>query len=142
MDAVGRACQDLGHRLGLDVRFDVSGSPVALARNGEVVLLRAVQVALVNVAQHSGARDAVVRLAFAGEEVCLSVQDAGKGMGPGKVGFGLSQLAARAEEIGGGAVVLSRPEGGTTVEVRVPASAGASRSRGALGHEAQSVRPR
>ncbi|MGH9104785.1 MAG: sensor histidine kinase, partial [Acidimicrobiales bacterium] len=120
--AMERVCHELGARFGFAARLDVSGEAEQLSHNEEIVLLRAAQVALVNVGRHSGAASASVRLVFAAGTATLTVVDDGVGFDPSRVGFGLSQLRARAGELGGAVEVGSAPGEGTVVRVAVPLS--------------------
>lgn len=63
-------------------------------------------------------------LAYADEQLTVSVGDDGCGFDPGAVsgGYGLAGLRARVAEVGGTAVVRSVPGAGTTVTVRLPVS--------------------
>jgi len=89
--ALERVCADLGHRLGFGAVFEVEGTPRELSHNAEIVLLRAAQVALVNVGRHSRARSASVKLAFARGLTRLEVADNGVGFEADRTdGFGLS----------------------------------------------------
>jgi signal transduction histidine kinase len=119
--AVERVCEELGSRLGFAVVFEVQGAAQALSHNAEIVLLRAAQVALVNVGRHSQAQSARVRLAFSERSTALEVVDDGVGFDPSKAaGFGLSQLRSRVSELGGTTVVDSACGNGTAVRVTVP----------------------
>lgn len=123
--AIARVCRETGSRFGFSATFEVQGEGRLLSRNAEIVLLRAAQVALVNVGRHSGAKEASARLSFSadhGGSASLTVSDGGRGFEPSLAGgFGLSQLRARAGELGGDVEVVSAPGEGTTVTVTVPA---------------------
>jgi signal transduction histidine kinase len=86
-----------------------------------VALVRIAQEALANVRQHAAATSVRVRLRF-DDPVTLSITDDGQGFDPETVdgGFGLRGLRDRITEVHGALDVRSAPEGGTTVEVRVP----------------------
>ncbi|MFF7356163.1 GAF domain-containing protein [Streptomyces filipinensis] len=80
--------------------------------------------ALTNIARHAHAGRAQVALTADGREVCLKVSDDGVGIPPGGRRSGLSNMAERAERLGG-RLELTRPaEGGATLEWRVPLPAG------------------
>ncbi|WP_031161499.1 GAF domain-containing protein [Streptomyces durhamensis] len=80
--------------------------------------------ALTNIARHAHAGRAQVALTADGHEVCLKVSDDGVGIPPGGRRSGLSNMAERAERLGG-RLELTRPaEGGATLEWRVPLPAG------------------
>ncbi|MFF5205992.1 sensor histidine kinase [Streptosporangium sp. NPDC000396] len=122
--AVRRQADGLASQTGLDVRCSVEGVERPLPMAAGVVLLRAAQEAVANVRKHAReARRVDVLLAYDESTVRLVVRDDGEGFAvrPDQEGFGLHGMRSRVEEIGGVATVGSRPGGGTTVEVTVPA---------------------
>ena len=86
---------------------------------------RVAQEALNNVARHSGATEAWVRLTCTGDRLVLEVEDRGRGIGAGAGprdagrGMGLVSMRERAELIGGSLHLHQPPEGGTTVRLQV-----------------------
>jgi signal transduction histidine kinase len=116
---------------GIPCPVEVTGRPVRLGDRAETSLYRLAQEALKNVAVHSGARHAVVRLAFDADEGCLTiaVTDDGRGFDaadaerrpvPGRQHLGLGSMRRRVESLGGRWAVRSTPGGGTTVQGCVP----------------------
>ena len=96
-------------------------APVAL----QVYLV--MREALINAVRHSGCEHAMMRLEIRDRELAGAVEDDGEGFdpqAPGKAGLsggvGLRSMRERAEMLGGTLRVAPRPEGGTTVEVRLP----------------------
>ncbi|OIJ68686.1 GAF domain-containing sensor histidine kinase [Streptomyces mangrovisoli] len=83
---------------------------------------------LTNIARHAHARRADVSLVTDGSEVRLTVTDDGVGIPAGGRRSGLSNMAERAEQLGGSMTVDSPEGGGTTLVWRVPLGEG----RGAL----------
>jgi two-component system sensor histidine kinase UhpB len=82
---------------------------------------RIVQEALSNVAKHSRANQATVRLVFERGQLCLDVEDDGVGMGDHQNGgLGLVAMRERAELLSAGFSVISNPTGGTMIKLRVP----------------------
>ncbi len=83
------------------------------------------QEALNNVARHSGAAAAQVRVQFRPESLRLEVEDHGSGMGQKRTadarrGIGLVAMRERADLLRG-TLVFERPaEGGTRVRLSVP----------------------
>ena len=63
----------------LQVRFSTSGSIRPLANEVERALYRITQEALNNVARHAAASEVQLTLDYDEEEVCLTIQDNGKG---------------------------------------------------------------
>jgi signal transduction histidine kinase len=108
-----------------DATLQVTGPVRALPAGPEVVALRSCQEALANARKHAGSSAKVsLALAYADEQLTVSVRDDGCGFDPGAVsgGYGLAGLRARVAEVGGTAVVRSVPGAGTTVTVRLPVS--------------------
>jgi signal transduction histidine kinase len=92
----------------------------ALPQPVEHALFRIAQEGLANVARHSGAQRAEVRLEFSERGVSLTVQDNGRGFDPEhiKPGVGTQSMRERAEALPGGTLTIqSAPGNGTTVRV-------------------------
>ena len=111
---------------GIDVRFEVVGSPLPTSADDDAVLLRVAQGALANVREHSGARTVGVTLSYLDDEVSLDVRDDGVGFdqanppsGVGR-GFGLGGMRARVERLGGTLAVESVRGEGTAVAATLP----------------------
>ena len=78
-----------------------------------------------NAARHSGCTAVEAQLGVEGREILLRVQDNGRGLvngGPPRTngGTGIPSMRRRAESLGGRMQWTSSPEGGCTVEVRLP----------------------
>ena len=104
---------------GIQVTLQVTGGR-ALPPDAQIALYRIAQEALNNVAKHSGAERAEVRLSFNAESVDLCVRDDGRGFDPSLVPanhLGLSIIRERARAVGMAASLTSRPGEGTTVSV-------------------------
>ncbi|MFI8849218.1 GAF domain-containing protein [Streptomyces sp. NPDC053499] len=80
--------------------------------------------ALTNIARHSGADRAEVVLETDGQDVRLTVRDNGGGIPAGGRRSGLRNMAERAEQLGGGLEIGSRPGGGTTLVWSAPVGGG------------------
>jgi signal transduction histidine kinase len=113
-----------------DERKSRDGLQVSLETHGEKYLSEAEMLglyaiaheALVNVAKHSGAHEASVRLNMSDEHSCLEIEDRGLGFDPqgasGQSGhLGLAGMSERAREIGWSLSVESRPRQGTRILV-------------------------
>ena len=112
---------DWSRRMGIAVELRVQGERTT-PLDVEDALLRVAQEALANVARHSGAQDVVVRLVWEGEQVCLTIEDNGKGFDFARAegrGLGLASTRERAEALGGTLAITSTASG-ATVEARVP----------------------
>src|SRR5579875_1147016 len=96
----------------------------------ETHLFRIAQEALTNVARHSGARHVNLALELRDRQVCLAIEDDGRGLPAGYAnrdaagsGMGMFGMRARARSIGGDLTVRSRRNAGVRIEVRAPVSA-------------------
>lgn len=106
----------------IDICYEKSGRPFPVQGSIGVHIYRVLQEALNNVARHSGARQAWVRLRFLAYALELEVEDHGQGFAPdsAKSGIGLVAMRERAELLGGRLEFLRPPAGGTLVRLRVP----------------------
>ena len=107
---------------GIDISYEKSGTPFPVDGSAAVHIYRVLQEALNNVARHSGARQAWVRLHFEPAALQLEVEDHGKGLtnNGARQGIGLVGMRERAELLSG-SIEFSQPlPGGTVVRLRVP----------------------
>ena len=119
---IGWYLSTLERQLDVAVSYERSGPPSQVDSAIGIHVYRVLQEALNNVARHSGARQAWVRLRFEPHALELEVEDHGKGFGavPARRGLGLVAMRERAALVGG-SLEFSRPrEGGTIVRLRVP----------------------
>jgi two-component system NarL family sensor kinase len=107
---------------GTAAKLSVEGErgPVSLAL--ATAFYRLLQEALANVLKHARALEVNVALAFEAEVVRLSVRDDGVGFSVdgAEPGYGLKNMRARAEELGGSFEISSAPGEGTCVSVTLP----------------------
>jgi signal transduction histidine kinase len=106
---------------GVAVAYERTGAPVAVDMTVATHVYRIMQEALNNVARHSAATQAWVRLGVAESVLELDIEDHGTGLpATAKRGLGLVTMRERAALVGG-TIEFARPrEGGTLVRVRVP----------------------
>ncbi len=102
-----------------------TGTPIALAPEIEVTLLRATQEALANIAKHAQATAVQVTLSYMADLVMLDIQDDGVGLhgaqpSPLPGGFGLYAMRERVAACGGTLTLESEPGEGTTVVIAIP----------------------
>jgi signal transduction histidine kinase len=107
---------------GIAISYEKQGQPFPVDGAAGVHVYRILQEALNNVARHSGAREAWVRLRFLPGTLELEVEDHGTGFAerPGRRGIGLVAMRERSELMGGRIVFTRPPEGGTLVHLTVP----------------------
>ena len=108
---------------GIDTQLSIDGSLDDLGNDQQLVLYRVTQEALNNIARHSGARGVTVDISRQNGSVDLAVSDDGRGFEPARDrrGLGLNGMAERARLVDGDFQIDSRPGGGTTLRLRVPA---------------------
>jgi signal transduction histidine kinase len=107
---------------GTKIHYEKLGKPYSVDGNAGIQVYRVLQEALNNVARHSGAREAWVRLRFLPERLELEVEDHGKGLSSDtkKPGIGLVAMRERAELLGGDLQILPPESGGTLIRLMVP----------------------
>ena len=109
-------------QFGIEVSYERHGDPVALDAQTGIHVYRVLQEALGNVARHSGAKRASVRLHASGGTLALEVEDHGAGFTTesSRRGLGLVAMRERAELLGGTVEFARPPQGGTLVKLIVP----------------------
>lgn len=101
----------------------VTGEPVFLESQKELVLFRIVQEALNNVMKHSNASAIEIELHYNAQWIRLCINDNGKGFVTGqngKQGTGIANMTRRAALLNGKFEVSSRPEEGTKIKIEIP----------------------
>jgi signal transduction histidine kinase len=107
---------------GIAISYEKQGLPFELNGSAAVQIYRVLQEALNNVARHSGAKQAWVRLRFLPATLELEVEDHGVGFNqrPAKQGIGLVAMRERSELMDGQLVFATPTAGGTLVHLTVP----------------------
>lgn len=112
---------------GLDAHLVVEGDgSVELTSEVASQLLRIIQEALTNVRKHSGAKSVRVCCREDQDQICINIEDDGRGFYPDESNggdrqhFGLQIMRERAESVGGSLELESQPGHGTRVVVRMP----------------------
>ncbi|ALA59169.1 PAS domain S-box protein [Nitrospira moscoviensis] len=126
---------------GLWVEVQSDDRPTALSEEQAVLLFQSARELLMNVLKHAGVDRATVRLTVReSEEVRLSVEDRGKGLGPRALQrasepghLGLFAVRERMEAMGGRLEVASSPGEGTTATLVLPLGGKEAVSGKALG---------
>ena len=106
----------------MPIAFTHEGIPGGVDPNVSLCLYRITQEALHNVARHSRAPDAHVRLALDAQHLTLHIAESGVGFDTrtNPSGLGLVSMRERAALLRGEVVVDTFPGGGTRIGVRVP----------------------
>jgi signal transduction histidine kinase len=110
---------------GVAIDYEKTGAAFAVNGSSSIHIYRVLQEALNNVARHSGAKKAWVRLRFLDGALELEVEDQGKGFSTPtpSSGMGLVAMRERAELLGGSIEFSEAPQGGTRVRLHVPREA-------------------
>jgi two-component system, NarL family, sensor histidine kinase DevS len=103
----------------VSVSGDLEGVPEVVTETAHGIIAEAIA----NSAKHSGSPDVVVRVRAGDAELSVEVEDRGKGITPivdEDPHFGLRQMRARAEKLGGTIEIDSTPGHGTRVVAVLP----------------------
>ncbi|MBN8248119.1 MAG: sensor histidine kinase [Verrucomicrobia bacterium] len=112
-------------RLNIEVAYH-SNTERRFPEEVETHLFRICQEAMTNIARHSGATKAAVRLHEGADRVVLLVEDDGRGLPtgalavPDSAGLGMTSMRARARMLGGELEVSSLKPHGLRIRVEVP----------------------
>lgn len=121
-------CLEFEENTGLVVNLE--GSPAAenLPPEIQVQLIRIIQEALSNVRKHSQATQAWIEYRQAGRDFLVEIRDDGRGFHPdelpGVSKYGLQGMRERSDLIGADFQIISAPQEGTIIKVRVPIPVG------------------
>lgn len=135
--AIRRHTQLLASQSRMKGRVELPAEIAPLDHDIEVALYRLTQEALHNIAKHSRARNFVVRLHSANDEIYLEIEDDGTGLlnktSP-EGGFGLTGMRERTVALGGAMTIQSRRGKGTQIRIVLPCDAeGSSKTDNANG---------
>ncbi|HKW12909.1 MAG TPA: MASE1 domain-containing protein [Candidatus Krumholzibacteria bacterium] len=127
--AMDMLCKEFERVYGVAIKLQVNGSAGELHDDQlDIALYRVAQGALSNVAKHAAARTVDVSMTRENNHVVLSVQDDGRGFDLTSLrkrrdvysGMGLIGMRERSEMLGGTFSIMSEPDHGTRVQVRIP----------------------
>jgi len=114
-------------KLGIfNIRYDVTGSPVYMQTQKELVIFRIMQEVLNNCIKHAEATVITVVLNYQNNLVEIEISDNGKGFiskssqSPTGKGTGLMNIVKRAAYIDGTCQVNSFPGKGTSIQMKIP----------------------
>ena len=132
-EGVERMAADAGSLLGFAPRVEVSGTG-AIDPDTAGQLLLVLREALSNVVRHAGATEVDVSVSVDDEDVILCVTDNGVGPPEGPThGWGLENMAQRAERLGGEFSLEPATPHGTRLEWRAPLGSGSSDAQADVG---------
>jgi signal transduction histidine kinase len=138
LGAIQREAEAWEARTGIPARVRTRSVPPrpALHPAGEVALLRVVQEALSNVANHAHATRVDITIRSDRGELVVSVRDNGQGFDPSAERpredcFGLDGMRERVRSAGGTLSLVAAPGSGTDVTARIPLGEAAAEAAGA-----------
>jgi signal transduction histidine kinase len=113
---------------GIRLRFDAAEEPVQLPARLRTTLFRIAQEGVNNIIRHAGARSAAITLKVTDKEVCLQIEDDGKGFwldpdsgeSQQEGHWGLAGIRERVSLVNGQVEILTEQGGGTLIQVTVP----------------------
>ncbi|HXF65135.1 MAG TPA: PAS domain S-box protein [Burkholderiales bacterium] len=124
--AVEHLLHELSQRTGLLVALDADPDGFDFGEPFATSVYRMVQEALTNVARHAAATEVRVLMRREGENLVVRVRDNGRGYDPQvaarRKSYGLLGIRERARTLGGDARIARLEEGGTLVEIVIPAA--------------------
>ena len=110
----------------VSTHIEIDSRPEAVPAEIETQLIRIVQEALNNIRKHAQAHNVWLRSAVKSGDWWLEIQDDGTGFMPEDIPatsrYGLHGMRERAELIGADFQVVSKPDQGTMIRMRVPAN--------------------
>lgn len=122
--------QGFAERSGITVDLQLPDELGRLSRDAELAIFRVVQESMTNIHRHSGAKHAKIHVARSKQEICVRVEDDGRGIlsdklvemaSGGTPGVGIRGMRERIRQLGGSLQIDSKGLGkGASVEVRIP----------------------
>jgi len=118
-------CCEFSHQRNIEVTFEANDGelPLAVDPTVSLCLYRITQEALHNVARHSRAAEALVRLSYDGSDICLEISDSGIGFeahSSRHTGLGVVSMQERVSVLNGKLVIYTAPGRGTRIVARIP----------------------
>ncbi len=124
--AIEWLAHDFAQRTGVEAHLDITDHALRLTKDAETAIYRIVQESLTNVTRHARASNVFITMTQTENGFSLTIRDDGIGLAPGTTrkgkSFGLLGMKERVHVFGGTIYIGSQNDGGTTVEVVLPAS--------------------
>ena len=126
--AIHRYAKDTLQTQGIDISTEFIGTDERFPSQVEVTLFRITQGVIGNILEHSGAKNASIKLECDDTECVLRIEDDGKGFNVDKLtqvepsgrGAGLFTMKERVRLVGGTCHIESRPGHGTKIVAKIP----------------------
>ena len=125
-----REVETFGERSGIDSTLEIRGDPDSLSSAQRITVFRAIQEALANIREHSGATSVAVRMRARRSAIEVQISDDGIGFEVERAlakaaqrgRLGLVGIAERVRMVGGTFQLESSPGGPTTLKLTLPRS--------------------
>jgi signal transduction histidine kinase len=106
------------------ISYDLTGTPVYMDNQKELIIFRIVQEAFNNIIKHAGAGFARLILHYNSEKLAITISDNGKGFDPELTWTdrraGLKNMITRIKILKGNMYINSRPGNGTVLSFNIP----------------------
>lgn len=108
----------------LKIELIITGEPIYLSAQKELIIFRIIQEAFNNIIKHSGGRQSTLVLNFGKDNLEVDISDTGKGFNPNdsirKDHAGLRNISNRAKILGGSMKLQSERGKGTLLIFKIP----------------------
>ena len=112
----------------LNINYKVTGNPVFMNSQKELIIFRIIQEAFNNILKHADAKKVIIHLYYNENQIQVTVQDDGTGFIPEtsienghfKAKSGLINMKKRAKLIEGICEIISEPGHGTIIHLSIP----------------------
>jgi PAS domain S-box-containing protein len=123
--ALQKLINEFSTRHGIAIAFEHESMSAPLSSDAALCLFRVTEESLTNIAKHSHAKSALVRVSGTRDGIRLTVEDSGRGFDVDnlerKAGLGFVSMRERLRVLRGTVRVSSAPTSGTRIDVWVPA---------------------
>ncbi|MBI5373137.1 MAG: hypothetical protein HZA79_14030 [Sphingobacteriales bacterium] len=106
------------------IGYELTGTPVYMDSQRELIVFRIIQEALNNVIKHAGAKEVLLSLDFSSSRLEIRIHDNGRGFDPerlrGNGHAGLKNMETRAKILNGEMQISSNPNAGTCLIFTIP----------------------
>lgn len=105
-----------------DIKLIVSGNPVYMVSNTELVIFRIVQEVLNNIVKHANASEIRIHIHYNEEFLSIKIGDNGKGFNltENRYGTGLQNIKKRTSLLNGNLQINSNGRTGTEIKINIP----------------------
>jgi signal transduction histidine kinase len=126
-------CERLRKGHSLEINTEIWGKVRRLSGDVELTAYRIIQELLHNILKHAGATQALVQIVFHESQLCITVEDNGRGMpvnATSNEGIGLKTIRERVKLMNGQIDTVSTPGQGTSVYIELDLAAAKQNSFG------------